>query len=256
MITSETKNGVNKPQKTYLDQMLERLSPSDREMVLKLCLELGIPQNDPAFLLPVFLYQPMKLITEVPSRIESSNEVALNKMLTAYNVIQSQIDESIEQIEEMLETSNQRSNQVLSQTVNNINNARSEWIKEVKKVLVDAKKSALEEYKASAKKIDEKLVASQTKQLEHLQEYYLGDVRKQGFIQALGSTALACLACLALGFNAGMYYKQQQMIQNFGSAEKYKFANDVMNYGDNVDRFNRCIADNNPKCTIWITEPQ
>jgi|GEM_PF-3824758 len=252
--TNNSNSGNSKPiltGNTILDKLLNQLSKDDREFILRLMAELGIPTNDPMHPFLVALQYYVHILREIPAAMKSSADESFRKAVTVYGTIQTNIDNSTKKIET---------------EVGKIDSIRVQWGNDVKALLPEfrtafdeAMKTATAAYQKKINKIAETSLQDWGRELESTRTIYLRDVFQQGLIWAGSSTAIALLSVGGAAYWVGTQHGRDAAVQAsykaFGRQPSYDFAKELMNREDNVQRFIKCQDEGNEKCTVWIKNP-
>jgi hypothetical protein len=80
-------------------------------------------------------------------------------------------------------------------------------------------------------------------------------VWKQGLIWASGAIVISLLAVGGATYWMGTQQGRASAVKEFGNQEWYDIGKAAINRADNKQRMINCYQDDNPKCTIWITNP-
>ncbi len=255
MTTSGANNGSSKGKiltgNTILDKLLNQLSQDDREFVLRLMTELGIRSDDPMHPLLVALQYYICLLRDIPEQMRAAAKDSMREALTTYGTIQTKIDNSVDRVKTQ---------------VDRVDGIREHWKQDAEALLPKlttafdaAKKTSIEAHQAEMRKNAEAELQSWGQELESTRRIYLGDVLKQGLIWASGATVIALLAVGGTAYWIGSQQGRSAAVQDsykaFGGQSNYGFAKNLMNRGDNVQRFVKCQEDGNEKCTVWMQNP-
>lgn len=256
-MTTNANNGSNKPGSsskqlltgnTVLDKLLNQLSKDDRELVLRLMTELGIKADDPTHPLLVAMQYYVSILRDIPDEMKAAAEESLRRAITVYGGIQTQIDNSATRIEGK---------------VSKIDDIRVQWnqdtaalLPKFKTAFDEAMQVAVAAYKAKTSEIAENSLQEWATNLEHVKTMYLRDVLKQGLIWASGVSAIALLAVGGAAYWFGVQQGKANAVEEFGNQDWYTISQQMINRADNKQRLINCYNDSNPKCTVWIQDPQ
>lgn len=246
-----------------IDQLTETLPQDSRELFLRLMIALDVKENSP--LLPIFVALQFyseylkslstqlrsvatSLLQKIPNQMKTAGDDALTKALTSYGTIQTQIDNSIGQVEAQ---------------VKKVDSIRDQWKQDTEALLPNfkgaftvAKSEAVEAYQAEIRKQSETALQEWGQELESTRKIYLADVLKQGFIWATGASAIALLAVGGAAYWFGVQQGKANAVKEFGNQDWYTISQQMINRADNKQRLINCYNDSNPKCTVWIRDPQ
>ncbi len=237
---------------TVLDKLLNQLPAADRELVLRLMMELGLPPNDPTFPLLVAMQYYVNIFKQVPGEIESAAEDSVDRAIAHYAEIE----------------------QGLGESVTLVNSLRQQWIKDAKALLPGIKeafneslqqsmhsadillKTKIDAYKKEINQSQFDSMQEWAERMENTRNLYLRDVVRQGWVWAGSAVAIALVAVGAVCWWGGSTLTRQQIYSSFGGEKIYKTMLFFNHLGDNPDRLLRCRATKNPKCTVWLVDPK
>jgi len=247
---------------TILDKLLNQLPPDDRELLLRLIAELGVPLNDPMFPFLVVLQYYVATLRDIPEAMKSSADESFRRAIMVYGTIQSNIDNSTAKIESEIGKVESARIQWNKDTQALLSEFRATFNTALSKAMKSADESLPRKTSAHQKKADEinkMALQSWTGELENTRKIYLRDVFTQGFIWAGSSTVIALLAVGGAAYWSGFQHGQEVAVQDsykaFGGSASYTFAKNLMNRADNGGRFVKCGDEGNDKCTVWIKNP-
>lgn len=248
------------------DQLSSILPPQQERLFLRLMQALELKVGDP--LLPIivalqvyseylktlsdkFCSTGNTLSKEIPDEIRNAGDDALNKALATYSTIQTQIEQSVDDIKS---------------SVTDVEEIRVKWEKNTKSLLPEfkdafesAKKEAVEAYQTEIQTKVEAFHRKQQRELESLCKTYFADVFKQVVLWSGTAVTVSLLfvggTAYWLGTQNGKTAAVQASYQSFQGKSNYEFAKSLMNRADNISRLVKCSNESNAKCTVWIEDP-
>jgi F0F1-type ATP synthase membrane subunit b/b' len=226
------------PGNTILNKLLNELSPADREFILRLMVELGIPNNDPMHPFLVALQYYVSILRDIPAAMKAAADDSLRKAAAIYGTFQSNIENVTAKI---------------AFEVDRIDGLRVQWGEDAEALLpkfkavfdatfdqaIQAADEVLQKkvagYQKRVDEINEKALQSWSEQLESTRSAYLRDVLRQGLIWASGALLMtaAAIGWAAYqkgsqdGFRDGYNASVQDVYKAFGGKRGYECAKAV-----------------------------
>lgn len=225
--------------KSLKQKLLGKLSPEESTLVQWLVDEVGIRQDDPLYPFLIVLHHYQTLLSTVPQQLERSADTALNKALTVYGTMQSQLEASSTQMQQQLAVANQQMQQGNATTTQQFSavQASNQQLTQAVEKLHTAQQQLAKTFKQKLNKTE--AIAANTAQTE-----------RQQWVQAAVFVGII-FACAGAAYWAGMQAKAQAVEQAQGQTLEYT----SQFWQWNNDRLSRCQKDNNPKCTFLIAPP-
>lgn len=247
-------NGNHKPiltGNTVLDKLLNQLEKDDREFILRLMAELGIPTNDPMHPFLVALQYYVQILREIPAAMKSAADESFRKAATVYGSIQSNLNHSVAQIEGIRLQWGEDTKALLPEFSSTFNTAFDQAIQSADVVL----KKKVEAYRQEINQINATASRDWSQELVRTRNLYLSDVFWQGLVWASSATAIALLIVAGAAYWLGTQQGRAIAAQEFGDQDWYTISQQLINRADNKQRLLRCNQDRNVKCTLWMEDP-
>jgi len=236
---------------TILDKLLNQLSQSDREFVLRLMTELGIPTNDPMHPFLVALQYYVSILRDIPASLKSSADESFRKAAQVYGSIQSNIENSVAEIDEIRQQWKEDAEALLPSFRTAFDIAFTKAKEDADSIL----RLKVKAYEKEIDRINEEALDRWQDSFSDARNRYLGDVLKQGLIWASGAIVITSLAVGGAAYWFGVQQGQANAVKEFGNQDWYDISRDTINRADNKQRMINCNKDRNPKCTIWMVDP-
>jgi hypothetical protein len=250
-------NGDNKNKpvlsgSTVLDKLLNQLPKDDREFVLRLMAELGIKADDPTHPLLAAMQYYVSILRDIPKEMRESADDAFRKAIAVYGNIQGQIDNSATRIEAGVEQ---------------LDSIRVQWIKQAEALLPTFKtafnasfeaslKTVEAGYKLKAEEVEKTKVKEWKQNLENFRREYFSDIRKMVLAISGGVLVVPLLVGMSAAYWFGVQQGRSNAVKEFGNEDWYSISRELINRADNKQRLINCNKDDNPKCTVWLRDPQ
>jgi hypothetical protein len=236
---------------TVLDKLLNQLEKGDREFILRLMAELGIPTNDPMHPFLVALQYYVQILREIPAAMKSAADESFRKAATVYGSIQSNLNHSVVQIEGIRVQWEEDTKALLPEFRSAFNAAFDQAIQSADVVL----QKKVEGYRQEINKINATALREWSQELVRTRNLYLSDVFWQGLVWASTATAIALVVVAGSAYWLGTRQGQVNAAKEFGDQDWYTISQQLINRADNKQRLLRCNQDRNVKCTLWMEDP-
>ncbi|MBE9030463.1 hypothetical protein IQ266_12050 [filamentous cyanobacterium LEGE 11480] len=224
---------------SILEKLLSQMPQENRELVLRLISELGIPKDDPSLPLLIAMQFYVNLLQEIPSAMDASADAALKQSLQAYASLQGN----------------------LSGTVQEIDQVRGQWLHDSRRLFADVhtifescKQKAVQQYDTEVTQLNQFKLEQFTTDWRDVQAEYALDIRRQGIWHSFGAGLAGLLLVVPL---AGWMGWQMKYLETFTRSDGLFFV-EMAEFRDNRQRLDHCrktMQRNGGKCTFWI-EPR